>query len=390
MCAEAARARPAAAPGDPPGDSGVPASPVVARPARAPRRLASALAAASLLGLAGCSTVDGLGYYAQSIGGHLSVLRAARPVSAVIADEATPAALRERLALSQRMRDFAVRELGLPDNASYRRYADVGRPSVVFNVAAAPELSLTLETWCFPVVGCVAYRGYYDRANADAYAAPLRERGLEVMVYGVPAYSTLGKLPLWWDWWADPLLNTFIQWPEGELARLIFHELAHQVAFAAGDTEFNESYATAVERLGGRLWLERHGAPGALEEYQRFDARRTEFKALTMATRARLEAIYTGPGSDDDKRRAKAEAMAAMRAEHERLKAERWGGFAGYDGWFTRANNASLGMLATYNALVPAFERLFEREGRDFARFHAEVRRIAALPTAAERRSALP
>jgi predicted aminopeptidase len=390
MRPETARAEHRQSPGEPrvAGCDVASAKPV--RRAPVPRGLAAALAAASLLGGAGCSTVDGLGYYAQSIGGHLAVLRAARPVTAVIADEATPAALRERLALSQRMRDFAVSELGLPDNASYRRYADVGRPSVVFNVAAAPELSLRLETWCFPVVGCVAYRGYYDRANADAYAAPLRERGLEVIVYGVPAYSTLGKLPLWWDWWADPLLNTFIAWPEGELARLIFHELAHQVAFAPDDTEFNESYATAVERLGGRLWLERHGAPGALEEYQRFDARRTEFKALTLATRARLEAIYTGPGTDDEKRRAKAEAMAAMRAEHERLKAERWGGFAGYDGWFARANNASLGMLATYNALAPAFERLFEREGRDFARFHAEVRRIAALPTAAERRSALP
>jgi predicted aminopeptidase len=343
-----------------------------------------------LLALSGCGTVDGLGYYAQSIGGHLAVLRAARPVPALIADEATPAALRERLALTQRMRDFAVAELGLPDNASYRRYADLGRPSVVYNVAAAPELSLKLETWCFPVVGCVAYRGYYDRADADAYAAPLRERGLEVTVYGVPAYSTLGKLPLWWDWWADPLLNTFVQWPEGELARLIFHELAHQVAYAADDTEFNESYATAVERIGARRWLERHGSPGALDEYLRVEARREDFRALTMATRAKLEAVYAGPGSDEDKRRAKADTMAGMRAAHERLKIEQWGGFAGYDGWFARANNATLGMLATYNALVPAFERLYEREGRDLRRFHAAVQRLAALPTAAERRAALP
>jgi predicted aminopeptidase len=345
--------------------------------------------AGAALALAGCSTVDGLGYYAQSIGGHLSLLRAARPVPAVIADAGTPEPLRARLALSQRMRDFAVAELKLPDNASYRRYADVGQASVVWNVAAAPELSLALETWCFPVAGCVAYRGYYDRADAEAYAAPLRERGLEVVVYGVPAYSTLGQLPSW-DWFADPLLNTFIQWPEGELARLVFHELSHQVAYAKHDTEFNESYATAVERIGGRLWLERHGAPGALDDYQRIEQRRAEFRALTMATRERLAAIYAGPGSDDDKRRAKAEAMAAMRADHQRLKAERWGGFAGYDGWFERANNASLGMLATYNAMVPNFERLFEREGRDFARFHAEVQRIAALPTHKARRAALP
>ena len=338
--------------------------------------------------LAACSTVDGLGYYAQSIGGHLAVLRAARPVPQWLADEATPERLRERLALSQRMRDFAVSELGLPDNASYRRYADVGRPSVVWNVAAAPELSLELKTWCFPVAGCVGYRGYYAQADAEAYAAPLRDDGLEVTVFGVPAYSTLGKLP-GWAWFADPLLNTFIHWPEGELARLVFHELAHQVAYAADDTEFNESYATAVERIGGRMWLQRHGATGALDEYERIEQRRADFRELAMRTRERLKAVYTGPGSDDDKRQGKAEAMAAMRAEHERLKAGRWGGFAGYDGWFARANNASLGMLAAYNALVPDFERLFEREGRDFVRFHAEVQRIAALPTREARRAAL-
>lgn len=333
---------------------------------------------AALVGAAcltvGCST---LGYYTQSVGGHLDLVARARPIDDLAADPTAPAALRERLALATRVRDFAVTELALPDNRSYRRYSDLGRPAAVWNVVAAPELSLKLETWCFAVVGCVAYRGYYDRAAADAEGQQLRARGLEVAVYGVPAYSTLGKL----DWLGgDPLLNTFIGWPEGELARLVFHELAHQVVFAKDDTVFNESFATAVERIGVQRWLARHAGEEARREYAALDARRAAFRALTGRYRARLEALYASASSDDDKRRDKAALMAALRTEYASLKAEQWGGFAGYDGWFERANNASFGVLAAYNELVPAFELLFEREGRDFGRFYAAVARLAALP----------
>lgn len=335
---------------------------------------------AALIGAAcitmGCST---LGYYAQSVGGHLDLIARAQPVDDLAADASAPAALRERLRLAARIRDFAVGELGLPDNRSYRRYSDLGRPAAVWNVVAAPELSLKLETWCFPVVGCVGYRGYYDRAAADAEADGLRARGLEVSVYGVPAYSTLGKL----DWLGgDPLLNTFIGWPEAELARLVFHELAHQVVFAKDDTMFNESFATAVERIGVQRWLAQRAGDAARQQYAQLDARRNDFRALTGRYRARLEAVYASAASDADKRRAKAELMAALRADHARLKAERWGGFAGYDGWFERANNASFGVMAAYTELVPGFERLFEREGQDFGRFYAAVERLAALPKA--------
>jgi predicted aminopeptidase len=346
-------------------------------------------AAASLLAVlatacltAGCSSV---GYYAQSVGGHLDLVARAKPVADLTADASTPAALSERLALSQRIRDFAVRELGLPDNRSYRRYAELGRNAAVWNVVAAPELSLTLETWCFPVVGCVGYRGYYGRAAADAEADALRARGLEVSVYGVPAYSTLGKL----DWLGgDPLLNTFVHWPEGELARLIFHELSHQIAYAVDDTMFNESFATAVERIGGARWLAEHASDAARAQYAAFDTRRNDFRALTGRYRERLDALYRSGASDTDKHNGKAALMSEMRADYARLKAERWAGFAGYDAWFERANNASLGVLAAYNELVPNFERLFERQGRDFARFYAEVKRLAALPKA-ERQATL-
>ena len=337
--------------------------------------LGTALLALACLG-SGCST---LGYYGQAAGGHLDLLQRSRAVAEWLADADTPEALRARLQLSQRMRDFASSELGLPDNRSYRRYADLQRSAVVWNVVAAPELSLTLKTWCFPLLGCVGYRGYFSREPAEAEAAQLKAEGWEASVYGVPAYSTLG----WTNWMGgDPLLNTFLHWPEGELARLIFHELAHQVAYSADDTMFNESFATAVERIGGRRWLETHATPAARAEYEALEQRRRAFRQLTAGYGAALRKLYESPLPDSDKRTRKAELMAALRADYQQLKTGPWGGFAGYDGWMARANNASLGLQAAYDELVPAFERLFARQGSDFPRFYAEVRRLAALPKA--------
>lgn len=355
---------------------------------------AAKLAAAALLfGLAGgcASETPPIGYYAQAVGGHLDLLQRARPISQWLADASTPADLRTRLALAQRLRDFAVAELALPDNASYRSYAVLDRPAAVWNVVAAPELSLTLESWCFPVLGCVGYRGYFERAAADALARRLQARGLEVSVYGVPAYSTLG----WSNWLGgDPLLSTFIGWPETELAGLVFHELAHQLVYAADDTMFNESFATTVERLGQARWRAAHAATdaatagGVAAEDALRAQRRADFRALTGRARAALERLYRSALPDADKRAAKAALMAALRAEHAALKAGAWAGFDGYDDWFAHANNASLALQNAYDALVPDFERLFEREGRDFPRFYAAVRRLAALPRA-ERRATL-
>lgn len=342
----------------------------------------SSLVVVALLALAAvCSTTgcSSLRYYGQSVGGHLSMLESARPVTEWLADPATPAALRERLVLATRMRDFAVSDLKLPDNASYRRFADLKRPAAVWNVVAAPELSLTLKTWCFPVVGCVGYRGYFERSAAESLAAELRAEGLEANVYGVPAYSTLGKLP--GRFFSDPLLSTFIRYGEGDLARLMFHELAHQVAYAEGDTEFNESFATMVERIGAQRWLDLHATAETRAQQARSDARRQEFRALTLNTRAALEAVFKDPGlSDDEKSRAKARIMAQLRSDHAALKNGRWQGHAGYDAWFERANNATLGVLGAYDDLVPQFERSFAEKGGDFTAFFAEVKRLAALP----------
>ena len=360
------------------------------------RSLSAVAAVAMVALLAGCSTIEGPGYYAQAVRGHLQLLADAKPVTEWVADPATPAPLRERLALSQRIRDFAVTELQLPDNASYRRYADLKRRSVVWNVVATPELSLQLKQWCFLVAGCVGYRGYYAEADAQALAARLRSEGLDVTVYGVPAYSTLG----WLNWLgSDPLLNTFVHYPEGELARIVFHELAHQVAYADDDSVFNESFATFVEQQGAQRWLAARAGDAARAEYAAFDARRREFRALAQRTRDRLRQVYaeadplkTGsaegePGGTDARRAAKAQALADFRADYAALRA-RWGGWPGYDGWVAQAGNASFAIQGAYEELVPAFAALFEREGRDWRRFYDAVRTLAKLPRD-ERRAAL-
>lgn len=343
----------------------------------------SMLAGWCLVALAGCADTQ---YYWQSVGGHLQLMHASRPITHWLGDPQTPESLKQRLALTQHMRDFAVAELALPDNPSYRRYADLRRKAVVWNVVAAPELALTLREWCFPVLGCVTYRGYFDEASARREAKDLQSRGFEVSVYGVPAYSTLG----WMNWaGGDPLLNTFIDYPEGELARLLFHELAHQVLYARDDTMFNESFATTVERLGGARWLQEQAPDSARAQYAAFDARRREFRALVLQTRTLLEQVYNNAEGLEREAQVqrKQQAMQAFRARYATLRAQ-WGGYAGYDNWVANANNASLGAQAAYDALVPQFEAVFDRQGRDWKAFYHAVRQIAQLP-AAERRDAL-
>ena len=353
-----------------------------------PRRLAKALLAlaalAALAALTGCTPIR---YYAQSVQGHIALMTAARPIDDWLADPATPADLKPRLELARRIRTFAVSDLALPDNASYHRYSDLKRRAAVWNVAAAPPDSLTLRRWCFPVVGCVGYRGYYDEAEARALAAQLeKDEGLEVRVYGVPAYSTLG----WLNWaGGDPLLSTFIRYPEGELARMVFHELAHQVVYVRDDTMFNESYATAVERLGVRHWLATQASEQARRDYAAFDGRRRAFRQLSRDTRDELNRVYaqkTALAHDPQALPAlKSEAMTHFRQRYAALKAE-WAAagtpFDGFDPWVAQANNAFFGIQAAYDELVPGFEALFAQEGGDWPRFHAAVRDLTRQPKA--------
>ena len=341
-------------------------------------KLLSALALAGSLLLTGCAD---LGYYWQSASGHIGIMRAAKPVPEWLADPAVSAALKAKLELTQRIRRFASSELGLPDNPSYKSYADLHRPAAVWNVVAAPPYSLTLKSWCFPVAGCVGYRGYYSEDAAKAEAEAQKKLNLEVAVYPVPAYSTLG-----WTNWAggDPLLSTFIGYPEGELARIVFHELAHQVLYVPDDTLFNESFATAVERIGGAMWLAREGSEAARDDYAQFDARRQQFRALALQTRRTLNEIYASKEAAAPDHTAlgamKKIAMDDFRARYAALRAG-WSGprQGAYDGWVARANNAMFGAQGAYDDLVPNFEALYVQEGRDWPRFYAAVKRLAKL-----------
>ncbi|MBE7942429.1 MULTISPECIES: aminopeptidase [Ramlibacter] len=342
------------------------------------RHARAAAALASLALLAGCGN---LGYYWQSASGHIHLMAAARPLPDWLQDPATPPRLKERLALARRIRAYASRRLGLPDNASYTRYADLHRSAAVWNVVAAPRYSLTLKPYCFPVTGCVGYRGFFDEAQARAQAAELTREGYEASVYPVPAYSTLG----WMNWaGGDPLLNTFILYPEGELARLVFHELAHQVVYARDDTMFNESFATAVERLGGALWLKEEGGAQAREAYAQYDGRRQQFRALTAATRARLQAVYEQAPADQ-REAQKQQVLRDFRGQWQQLRAS-WPGdparYQAYDRWVAEANNAAFGAQAAYDELVPGFEALFHLNGDDWGRFYDAVKALAALPRA--------
>ena len=337
------------------------------------RHLAALLLLAAAATLSGCATV---GYYAQAVGGHLQVMRAAMPVKERLADPSTPDALRAKLVQALAIREFAVRELALPDNGSYRSYADLGRPFVLWNVFATPEFSVKPVESCFPIAGCVTYRGWYAEADARRQAGELQARGLDVYVGGVPAYSTLG-------WFDDPLLNTFLAYPQAEVARLVFHELAHQVAYAKDDTVFNESFAVAVEEEGMRRWLAAHAAADEAARYQIGRERRRQFIALILDYRMRLDRFYADSAAGDGARRAgKAALFAALDADYARLK-QSWDGFAGYDRFFAGgANNALLASIAAYSEQVPAFRALLARERGDMAAFYREVKRLAGLPKA--------
>jgi predicted aminopeptidase len=350
---------------------------------RAGRLALLALLAVAVTAGAGCSS---MGYYAQAVQGHLSLMAAARPIDDWLQDPAAPEALRARLAMAREMRAFAATQLGLPDNRSYTAYADLQRPAVVWNVFATPELSLALKTWCYPLFGCAGYRGYFDQAAAQQTADALKAQGYDVNVAPVPAYSTLG----WTNWFGgDPLLNTFIHWPEAELARLIFHELAHQVLFVRDDTVFNESFATAVERAGVRRWIAHRGDPALAQAYAQYEQRRADFLELLLDHRNALSQAFAALPTDEAKRARKREVFAQLQAAYQRTKADEWGGFAGYDRFFNRElNTAHLAAVGAYNDLVPAFEALLAREGGDLPRFFAATRDLAAL-SRAERDAAL-
>ncbi len=319
--------------------------------------------------LAGC-------YGLQAAAGELTLLARRRPVAVVIADRATPPALRARLVRVAAMRDFASHELGLPDNASYRGYVDVGREAVVWNVFAAAEFSVEPRRWCFPVVGCVEYRGYFSAARAQRYAAALHRQGDDVVVRGAAAYSTLG-------FFADPVLSTMLRWSDAELAGIMFHELTHQLVYVPGDAPFNEALANLVEQEGVRRWLGAQGRAEELAAWQRSREREVAVSGLFLDARRRLAALYV-PGADPAAlRAAKARVFDDVRAAYRQLRAA-WGGYAGYDATFAAdLNNATLVPVATYEGCLPGLRREFEALHGDLPAFYARTRALAAMPAAA-------
>jgi predicted aminopeptidase len=303
--------------------------------------------------------------------GQYSLLSQAKPIDDWLANPDVGDKLKDKLTKVKEIRAFAAQELGLPDNESYKSYADLKRPYVLWNVVAAKELSLKPEQWCFPIAGCVNYRGYYSKEDAQAFAAELRRQGYDVQIGGVPAYSTLG-------WFNDPVLSTFIQYPDGELARLVFHELAHQVAYAKNDSQFNESFAVSVEEAGVARWMEKYGDDKMRKAYAAYEGRKKDFLALLLKYRQQLEEVYESDASNDEKLRIKAQTFQALKDEYQVLKAS-WGGYSGYDRWFAEPlSNAHLAAVATYHDFVPGFRAILAQEG-SFKKFYQTVREMASL-----------
>lgn len=321
-------------------------------------------------GLTACSYIS---YYSQAIGGQWDIYRRAQPIEQVLAAPETAASLRHALSEAMKMRAFAHNELKLPDNHSYTDYVDLERNAVVWSVFATPQFSLEPKQWCVPLLGCMAYRGYFSKQNAQNLADELRSENYDVYVAGVTAYSTLG-------WFSDPILNTMLQASLSDLAGTMFHELAHQQLYIANDTVFNESFAVTVEELGVVRWLQKYGTAEELQQYQQAKQRHAQFIQLVLKTRNELQLGYQNQRDSEPVALFKQQTFDKLRQNYAQLK-QNWGGYAGYDRWFaTDLNNAKLSSVVTYQHFVPAFHALFQQQQQDFEKFYQAVAEISQLP----------
>jgi len=318
-----------------------------------------------VLALAGCGP---LGYYGQAISGGAGLLLQRRAIEAVLERPDTSPELARRLRLVQELRVFAREELALPVGDAFSHYVDLERPYAVWNVVATPELSVEPLTWCFPVAGCVSYRGYFSERTAKGFAARLEREGLDVAVQGAAAYSTLG-------WFADPVLSTFVGYPEPDLAALLFHELAHREVYVRDDTTFNESFATAVEEEGLRRWLERSPLAGGMDSYRARRSAEGELVRRVLSCRERLADVYAAAASGEEKRAEKGRLLAELRAGANDPELGPYGAWLGQE-----LNNAHLASIGEYRALVPFFQALLAEHGGDLMRFYEAVAGLAELP----------
>lgn len=323
--------------------------------------------------LAACGPLP---YYAQALSGGARVLLERRSIEAMLRSPDTPRKLADRLRLVEELRRFAAEELALPVGKAFSQYADLDRPYAVWNVVAAPELSVDPVTWCFPVAGCVSYRGYFSQRGAQRFAERLEKKGLDVAVQGVSAYSTLG-------WFADPVLSTFAAYPEPDLAALIFHELAHREVYVRDDTTFNESFATTVEEEGLRRWLDSRGESEGMEAYRLRRASEDELIRRVLACRDRLAELYASDATDEAKRAEKRRLLDRLSAGAADPELGPWG-----DWLAGPLDNADLASIGEYRGLVPFFQRLLAGREGDLPAFYAAVSELARLP--AEERAASP
>lgn len=327
--------------------------------------------------LIGCGTV---GYYSKIVTGHMKIVMGKQSVEEVVGRQDTDDKTRHRLQVALQAREFAINELSLPDTNSYTTFYDTGRDFVTWNVVAAPAFSFAPKTWCFPVAGCVSYRGYYDETDAQSYADELfNEEGMDVAVVGATAYSTLG-------WFSDPLLNTMLRRGDAGLAALLFHEMAHQKIYVGNDSKFNESFAGFVERVGLERWLTAHGDPNLLAEIDKRTQRQKQFIQLLQNARKKLQTVYESNIDVGRKTQQKNEHFERLRADYADLKAS-WEGYSGYDHWFSKPlNNARLVSVATYTDYLPAFRVLFLDANEDFEQFYTAANQLADLPFEARER----
>lgn len=324
----------------------------------------------SALTLGGCSTV---GYYSQAVTGHLKLMSARQSIEKLLAADDTDPELRGKLQTLVDARRYAVTALALPENDSYSTYVETGRRAITWNVVATEEFSMRANTWCFPVAGCVNYRGYFDRQDAEKFAASLADKSYDITIGGASAYSTLG-------WFDDPVFDTMLRGDDLRYVGTLFHELAHQVLYVQDDSNFNEAFASFVEQIGVRKWLEDNQQAARIDEYDASLGRAGEFVGLLKNTREALLELYQQPLAEVEMRKRKQDVFGEMRQEYEILKAS-WGGYGGYDGWFKRElNNARLIAVATYRRFVPAFKAMYIEADSDLLQFYILAEQISALP----------
>ena len=308
---------------------------------------------------AGCLALSGC-YYVHLAAGQLDMNRRREPIAALVAGKHTDETLRRRLDYASRARDFAISDLGLPDNGSYRSYADLGRPYATWNLFAAPEFSIKPRRWCFPIAGCVVYRGYFKEPDAARAARRMADGGYDVYVGPSLAYSTLGHL-------RDPVLNTMLRYGDAELAALIFHELAHQAAYIPGDSDFNEAFATVVENEGARRWLTHLGRDDELAAFLAMGRREQQLAEWMVATRGRLATLYKSGAPADEMRSAKTAELTRLRESMSALGVKSIGDL----------NNARLAAVATYYRCVPALTALLEQHNGNLPDYYAAIRALA-------------